>query len=51
VDFYISSIGNEKFETEDFSVLFGMELRHYATARITLFTALSPTGSENRAIL
>ena len=43
VDFYISSYEEmKKFETEDFSVLFGMELRHYATGADYLIYGIEP---------
>ena len=43
VDFYISSYEEmKKYETEDFSVLFGMELRHYATGADYLIFGVDP---------
>ena len=43
VDFYISSYEElKKYETEDFTVLFGMELRHYATGADYLIYGVEP---------
>ncbi len=43
IDFYISSYEEmKKYETEDFSVLFGMELRHYATGADYLIYGIEP---------
>ena len=43
VDFYISSYEEmKKYETEDFSVIFGMELRHYATGADYLIFGIEP---------
>lgn len=43
VDFYISSYEEmKKYETEDFTVLFGMELRHYATGADYLVYGIEP---------
>ncbi len=43
VDFYISSYEEmKKYETEDFSVLFGMELRHYGTGADYLIYGAEP---------
>ena len=43
VDFYISSYEEmKKNETEDFTVLFGMELRHYATGADYLIYGIEP---------
>ena len=43
IDFYISSYEEmKKYETEDFSVMFGMELRHYATGADYLIYGVDP---------
>ena len=43
VDFYLSSYYEmKKYETEDFSVIFGMELRHYATGADYLIYGIEP---------
>jgi histidinol phosphatase-like PHP family hydrolase len=43
IDFYISSYEEmKKYETDDFSVLFGMELRHYATGADYLIFGVDP---------
>ena len=43
IDFYISSYEEmKKYETEDFSVIFGMELRHYATGADYLIFGIEP---------
>ena len=43
VDFYLSSYYEMKeYETEDFSVIFGMELRHYATGADYLIYGIEP---------
>ena len=43
IDFYISSYEEmKKYETEDFTVLFGMELRHYATGADYLIYGVEP---------
>lgn len=43
VEFYLSSYYEMKqYETEDFSVLFGMELRHYATGADYLIYGIEP---------
>ncbi len=43
VDFYLSSYYEMKrYETEDFTVLFGMELRHYATGADYLIYGVEP---------
>lgn len=43
IDFYLSSYEEMKrYETEDFSVLFGMELRHYATGADYLIYGIEP---------
>ncbi|MBE6719208.1 MAG: PHP domain-containing protein [Ruminococcaceae bacterium] len=43
VDFYISSYEElKKYETDDFSVFFGMELRHYATGADYLIYGVDP---------
>lgn len=43
IDFYLSSYYEmKKYETEDFSVIFGMELRHYATGADYLIYGIEP---------
>ncbi len=43
IDFYISSYEEmKKYETDDFTVLFGMELRHYATGADYLIYGVEP---------
>jgi hypothetical protein len=43
IDFYLSSYYEmKKYETEDFSVIFGMELRHYGTGADYLIYGIEP---------
>ena len=43
IDFYLSSYYEmKKYETEDFSVMFGMELRHYGTGADYLIYGVDP---------
>ena len=43
IDFYLSSYYEmKKYETKDFSVVFGMELRHYATGADYLVYGIEP---------
>ncbi|MBR3149987.1 MAG: PHP domain-containing protein [Eubacterium sp.] len=43
IDFYLSSYYEmKKYETDDFSVMFGMELRHYATGADYLIYGVDP---------
>ena len=43
IEFYLSSYYEmKKYETEDFTVLFGMELRHYATGADYLIYGVEP---------
>lgn len=52
IDFYISSYEEmKKYATDDFTVLFGMELRHYATGADYLIYGIEPEWLRNQGNL
>ena len=52
VDFYISSYeAMKQYETDDFSVMFGMELRHYATGADYLIYGIEPAWLKQQGNL